>query len=107
MGATAFQRRRRILQQQLEEQAKLEKELEKLEVGSIPTNEDPENDDLLMDNDPDYEIDGQEPPELSFEDEIEKMDIEQVREELKRLGVKFGPNTGEEKLKEKLRHANE
>lgn len=88
MGAAAFNRRRRILAQQ-----KAEAEAKVLTETKNTTESDTEPENMGQTESQSEPLD------------IENMDIDQVRAELDKLGVKYAHNTGEAKLKERLTNA--
>ena len=83
MSATAFQRHRRALAAKLAEQeANTQGEQQEVTEGENESQEQP----------------------LS-PDDVEDMEIERVKELLDHFEVKFAHNTGEDKLREKLKNA--
>jgi hypothetical protein len=92
MSLTGFQRRRRELaKRKAEQEAKVLAEQE----NAAESQNEASND----------EQDLKEKAKQLTKDDVDKMDIKSVKEILDALGVKYSHNTGEKKLREKLKDA--
>ena len=91
MSLAGFQRRRRILAAKAAAEAKASVTPENAAAGQ----NEPDNDEL---------VDDQLGKPIS-PDDVDKMDLADVKAALDQLEVKFAHNTGEQKLREKLKDA--